>query len=336
MNEHQHNVDVEDVRGLLHRAVDDVWLRGDFAQVRVAARPRRQHWLAPVVAVAATVAVVLGGVAVVAQLQQRSPSSTVDDGTDPIAPTGTPTEGGRAATVTTWFVGRTGLGPRLFPERHVLQHVHGTDLDSAVSYAVESGPDDPDFNAWPGQDLQAFASAVDGTVVIDLSEDLPRPPTMTVAEARMMLQSLVWTASDALATQGGDGGDRPVRFTVQGRPIGSLLGVPVGAPLSKAPADQVMSPVQITSPQQGQTVSRTFTVMGQASTPEANVVWELWGGNHVVQSGYATAAECCTLAPYVFEVTAPPGTYAIVVHDTDDSDGEGVTTTQDTREIVVK
>ena len=75
---------------------------------------------------------------------------------------------------------------------------------------------------------------------------------------------------------------------------------------------------------------------GRAATFEANVVWELKRGADTVRNGFTTAQECCTLAPYSFTVTAPPGDYTLVVHDTDESDGEGIGTSQDTKAITVE
>jgi hypothetical protein len=326
-----HDPHEEDLRRLLHDAADDARPVGDFGRVRAAAvRPSGQRWLGPVVGVAAAVAVVLGGVALVAQLQQRSPSSSVDDGTGPVAPRTSPSGPGRTITVQTWFVGSTAQGPRLFPETHVIKGVHSTNLDAAVSEAVEVGPMDPDLTAWPGDGLSTFATSDGGTIVVDLSRDLPRPAGVSEAQARMMLQSVVWT------TAGAGGGAEPVRFTVQGRPVGSLLGVPLGAPLWKTSVDDTLSPIYTTSPQQGDVVGTTFTVQGRANAPEANVAWELEQGSRTVQQGFTTARECCVLSPFSFEVQASPGTYTLVVHDTDESDGEGRGTTEDTTEIVVR
>jgi hypothetical protein len=65
-------------------------------------------------------------------------------------------------------------------------------------------------------------------------------------------------------------------------------------------------------------------------------VWQLRRGEEVFREGYTTAAECCTLSPYSFTVSAPPGTYTLVVQDTDVSDGEGVGVSEDTKEITVR
>jgi hypothetical protein len=94
--------------------------------------------------------------------------------------------------------------------------------------------------------------------------------------------------------------------------------------------------VLVESPAQDATVPTTFTVRGRAATFEANVVWELKRGDATVRNGFTTAQECCTLAPYSFTVTAPPGDYTLVVHDTDESDGEGIGTSQDTKAISVQ
>jgi hypothetical protein len=57
----------------------------------------------------------------------------------------------------------------------------------------------------------------------------------------------------------------------------------------------------------------------------------------VVKQGFTTAEECCTLSPYSFEVTAPPGSYTLVVHDEDASGGaEGAGQVEDTKRIVVR
>ena len=64
--------------------------------------------------------------------------------------------------------------------------------------------------------------------------------------------------------------------------------------------------------------------------------WELMQGDTVVKRGFTTAEECCTLAPYSFEVTAPARHYTLVVHDEDPSGGEGLAPWQDTKEITVR
>jgi hypothetical protein len=326
----------DDLRHALDDATSGVHPRGDFADIRsrlVEEPPAGRRWWAPTVAAAAAIALVLGGVTWFAQHQQRTaPTAEPGDtgGHDPVTRT-TPRSAGRTATLPTYFVGDTAAGPRLFPEQHVVDDIHGTDLAAAVEEVVGRGPIDPDYQGWTAHDALVGSAESDGaTVTIDLSQQLRRPADMDEEEATMRLQSLVWTADDVV------GQDLPVRFTVAGAPVDSLLGLPTTEPLTKQSADQVMSTVQVTSPTQGEVVPTAFAVQGQAATFEANVVWELKQGDRVVRNGFATAAECCTLSPYSFSVTAPPGDYTLVVHDTDESDGEGVGTSQDTKAITVE
>jgi hypothetical protein len=127
-----------------------------------------------------------------------------------------------------------------------------------------------------------------------------------------------------------------VRLLVDGEQVDQVLGVPASEPLGAGSADSTLATIWVTSPAEGATVERRFEVTGQAAAFEANVVWELKQGEEVVDSGFATAAECCTLSPYSFTVSAEPGDYTLVVHDTDESDGEGVGTSQDTKQVTVE
>jgi hypothetical protein len=92
----------------------------------------------------------------------------------------------------------------------------------------------------------------------------------------------------------------------------------------------------VTSLENGQAVTSPFTVQGRAAAFEGNVQWELMQGGTVVRRGFATTAECCTLSPYSFSVSAPPGDYLLRVHDEDPSGGEGRAPTQDTKQLTVR
>ncbi len=165
----------------------------------------------------------------------------------------------------------------------------------------------------------------------NLADPLARPAGMSEETAQMVLQSLVWTADQATTSS------KPVRFVVHGQPAAQVLGLDTSAPVAAAGADSVMSTVSIDYPIQDADLPSVFEVRGRAATFEANVVWELKQGGRVVRQGFATATQCCTLSPYSFTVSAPdgPGRYTLVVHDTDESDGEGVGTSEDTKDITV-
>ena len=145
------------------------------------------------------------------------------------------------------------------------------------------------------------------------------------------MQSLVRTADAAAKST------QPVTVHGPGRTRGERARRRRPTPPSRrAGDDSVLATVLIESPAQGATVPTTFTVTGRAATFEANVVWELKRGDATVRNGFTTAQECCTLSPYSFTVNAPPGDYTLVVHDTDESDGEGIGTSQDTKDITVQ
>ena len=228
-------------------------------------------------------------------------------------------------------MGRTAAGPRLFAESHRVTDATGIALHAAVQEVLTGSPLDSDYeNLLGGLGVTATAEANGGQVTIDLSEPLSRPPGMNEEQAQMAVQSLVWTA-DAAAP-----GSGPVVFTVDGAPAAEVLGVDTSAPVERASDDSVLSTVSITTPGEGAVVPTRFEVTGQAATFEANVVWELKRGDEIVRNGFTTARECCTLSPYSFSVTATPGDYTLVVHDTDESDGEGIGTSEDTKQITVE
>jgi len=328
--------DDSDLRRLMGDAVSDVHPRGGAEQIRDRAhRPAAGRWVPLVLAAAVATVVVIGGVGWLGQ-QSQAPAQS------PAAVPGTrDSSGGQeessaarttpAVEVPVYYVGDTAAGPRLFAETHLVEGVSGSDVDAAVREAIGSPPIDSDYTEWAPSDRVATSTSSDGkTVTIDLAEPLPRPDGMDAETARVTLQSLVWTAGAAVDSAA------PVRFTVAGQPADRVLGVDTAAPVERASAEAVLATVSVSSPTEGATVPSEFEVRGQAATFEANVVWELKQGDTVVRNGFNTAQECCRLTGYTFKVSAPPGDYTLVVHDTDESDGEGVGTSQDTKRISVR
>ena len=93
-------------------------------------------------------------------------------------------------------------------------------------------------------------------------------------------------------------------------------------PLAQGDPMAVQASVWVISPQEGDTVGRTFTVEGRGAFFEANVSWQLLQDGAVVDEGFTTAKEGMTLSPYSFEVTAEPGDYVLHLLASDYS-GEG-------------
>ncbi len=326
------NPDDSDLRGILDDAVTDVHPQGGTEQIRARAdRPSATRWVPITLAAAAATAVVIGGGTWLAQHQSSSPPAAGPG--SPQAPTSqSPTSQPATRTVSlpVYYVGQTASGPRLFPEQVRLTDVSGTSLQAAVEALVSHEPADPDYEGFPSDWGTVRATLADGVIEVDLS-DQHGVSELTEEAQTAYLQAMVWTATETA------GHDLGVQFRVDGEPVADpFAGDAAGGPVQRAGEDSILSPVIVDSPAQGATVPTTFTVEGRAATFEANVVWELMRGDTTVRHGFTTAEECCTLAPYSFQVTAPPGDYTLVVHDTDESDGEGVGTSQDTKDITVE
>lgn len=305
--------DDQDVRLLLEDAVAGVEPRGRLDTVRARTTPgARRPWgwgaAAAVVATAAVIAAVVGVTGLPGSRPTRpSPASQVPASS--LAPV--------------YFLGDTGVGPRLFREDRPGPSGSGATVH-ALQLAVTGAALDPDYRSvWPTGTRVTGVSDGTGSVVVHLDGTglSARPAGVTPAAARMSVQQLVYTARprpDSPST---------VRFEVGGSPAGRLLGVPVGS-VAPAPRDGTLAPVSISSPSSpGDTrvaVVSPFTVRGTASAVEANVQWELRKGDTVVAHGFTTARECCTLSPYTFRLRADPGDYTLVVHD-EDASGAGAT-----------
>ncbi len=323
----------DDLHSLLHDTVSDVHPENGLDAIRQrtsTARPSVSRWLPLTVAAAAAVVVVIGGTAWVARTTSSNTPAASEHQHSVNSKVNAPAHD---LTVPVVYVGSTASGPRLFTEYQVVRDTTETPLQAAVSLAFYLPPVDPDYvNYLSVLGVSAEATESGGAISLDLSKALPDlPQGMDATTAHMVVQSLVWTADTAASA-----GRAPVTFTVGGQPTSRVLGVDTSSPVAPDSPDSVLAPVSIASPGDGAHVSTTFEVRGQAAAFEANVVWALKQGSTVVRHGFTTATECCTLSPYSFTVQAPPGVYTLVVHDTDESGGEGVGTSQDTKTIFVQ
>ena len=262
----------------------------------------------------------------------------------PSAPAPTGGAGGPTA-LPVYFTGDAPTGPRLFREfRPAPSGTAATSearLAAALQLAVAGSAADPDYRSdWLEiGDGDHTVTAEDGTgasgrLVLrfgDAADVAERPADMARGTARLAVQQLVYTAQAVVQER------VPVTFADStGRPLPTLLGE-AATTVDAAPALEVQAPVWVISPQEGQQVGRTFTVQGRGAFFEANVSWQLLDiAGTVVEEGFATARECCTLAPYTFEVTAEPGDYVLRVYSADVSGGEGPGEPEDTKRITVR
>jgi hypothetical protein len=340
MNAH----DDDRLRTLFDDAVSDVEPRGGLDRIRDRTGSRtRRPWVwgagGAVLATAATVAAVAmlaSGPGTTDAGPGPAPATQPSEPSEPAQTSATEPPGGTPVTVSVYYAGETSRGTLLFKETH--QVALDNPALAAARLAVVGAASDPDYRTlWP-QGTNVTAVSFDGnghgdqgTATVALSGDgLTAKPTGT-GDGLLALQQLAYTVQDAL------GARAPLQFTVDGTHADTVLGQPVSQGVETQSADSVQSPVQIDTPADGATVDRTFTVSGRAAAFEANVQWELMQGDTVAEKRFTTAAECCTLSPFSFEVTAPgPGDYTLVVHDEDVSGGEGSGPVKDTKRITVR
>lgn len=314
--------DHERIRRLLDEAVADVEPRSALQEIRsrTATGTRRRGWAwaagAVVAATAASIAAVvtIGG----------NPGTTGATSSGPAA------QGQAAWSV--YFLGDTGRGPRLYRELH---NAGGSARVDVLQQALDGDADDPDYrSAWPeGTTVSAVQVAEDSPgsmVTVDLTGPplTGRPAGVSAQEAQASVQQALWTLQELVPPRS------RVAFTVDGSSVATLLGVPVDRPMAGA-AEDALAQVWIDEPAEGALVRSGFEVSGLANAFEANVQWELRKGDAVTKSGFTTAKECCTMAPYSFTVKAPPGEYTLVVHDSDPSDGEGFAPWRDTKTVTI-
>jgi len=333
----------DDLRRALRDAVSDVHPTPALDDIRsrtdkvIPMAGQNKRWFLPTLAVAAVMALVVGG----AFWMNRDddpvpgPAGSPTQGTSPTtspSPTAEPELTARAVPV--YFIGDAARGPRLFREFQRQQVCAATDclLKAATVSAISGEPLDTDYRApWPsGTGLRSVE--YDGDVLtIDLTGDVhDRPSGMNAETAELAVQQLIFSAQAGLGE-----GRVPVQLLLDGSHTDEVLGVPASEPLAAANPDDVQAPVQIDTPTEGESVTSPVKVTGRAAVFEANVVWEVMQGDTVVKQNFETAQECCTLSPYSFTVDLEPGTYTLVVHD-EDMSGEGLPVNQDTKEFTVK
>ncbi|MCW2832829.1 MAG: hypothetical protein JWN68_782 [Nocardioides sp.] len=261
--------------------------------------------------------------------ESTSPSEPVETSTEPAGSS----EPADTVTVPLYFVGETPQGPRLFREFRAVPS--DKPLVEAAALVTAGDTLDPDYRSlWPLLEITEI-SATDGLLLVHLPGDgfTERPDGMSKQDAELAIQQLVYTL------QGVQQERVPVQFD---RPDTSarLFGLSTESPYSNAPALEVSSMVNITSPEQGSAVGGdTLAASGVASSFEATVPWEIRQGETVVLEGFATAEGWMDkLYPWETDVdvsTLAPGDYTFVALTSDPSDGEGGGPHEDTKDFVL-
>lgn len=251
-----------------------------------------------------------------------SPSETPSETAPPTSPPAETTPPVQSLTVPVYYVADSGDGPRLVREFHAVE-TSLSPIAAAVNQMLTAAPADPDYTSlWaPGVEVTAAEVGADFIGV-----DLSAPPTVD-DDADLAVQQLVYTATAAAASNGQDG-SLPVRITVGGQDPSE--------PVGRADPLEVRQLVQLNDPAEGATVPSPVTVTGEAAVFEATVLWELRRDGEVVDSGNTSTTECCTFAPFTLELDLEPGSYEIVMSESDPSGGEGRPPMSDSRTFTVQ
>lgn len=214
-------------------------------------------------------------------------------------------------------------------------------VSEAITLAVSGTPVDPDYRSlWPrGVTARAAAYDVD-TLEVDLRSSSPlrkRPAGMNKWQARQAIEQVVYTAQGALGQ-----GRVPVQLLLNGKHSDQILGVPTAEPLANGSPLLVLNHVNVTSPEQGATVSgKRLRAAGVANSFEANVLWRIRRGNTVVKRGFATADGWMDdkLFPWTTRIDISqlaPGDYTFVALTDDPSGGaEGHGPHRDTKDFTI-
>jgi hypothetical protein len=342
----------DQLRRLLNDAVSDVEPDDRLEELRASVRPgaRVVHHLhaRPWYAAAAIVAAVICLVAYitnVASNKSSGPGFATPGGstgptiiaTDTSQPSPTTASGTPAGDVLIYSLGDGPKGDVLYPEA---VPAGGDPLHTAIS-ALMAGPRDPDYrSAWgPGSILTAQLRH--GVVEIELGAmRAHRPRSMSARTADEIVQQAIWTFHAASGRH-----DTQVQFLRHGKPAASVLGVAADHPLQPGHVLDVLSLMSISSPVEGQEITRgRFVVTGTNNGPESNVILELRRspGGQVVLREHGSALGSGGDRLYGWSVPIDtsdlsPGTYTVVASNDDLSGGgEGFGPATDTRTIILE
>jgi hypothetical protein len=248
-----------------------------------------------------------------------------DDGSQTAEPAGT-------VTVPVYFVGDTPQGPALYREFRKVEA--DNPMEEAVALMTAGDALDPDYGTlYPGGSFDTVTVEGDLIVVTVPDDGWKAPVDQTKDEARLAVQQLVYTV------QGIQQERLPVEVRLEGSAT-SLFGVDTAGGVQAAEPLDVLAFMNVTTPEEGATVSGSFTAEGVGSSFEATVIWEVRDDSGAaVLEGFTTAEGWMDkLYPWAADVdvsSLAPGTYTFAAITDDPSGGEGPGPTEDTKTITV-
>jgi hypothetical protein len=270
--------------------------------------------------------------------EPTSPPASTEPTTEPEPSETTDTASPATVAAPVYFVGETPLGQRLY--REFRKVVADDPFGEAVALMVAGDALDPDYDSlYPDGGFAGIeVDETEGVILVEAADDGWSTPAagMTDAQAQLAVQQLVHTVQ-GIAQQ-----RLPVRVWL-GEPDNAvpLFGIDTADGVGAADPLDVLALVNVTSPEEGATVSGTFTASGLASSFEATVPWEVRQGDKVVLKGFSTAEGWMDkLYPWESKVDVSdlaPGDYTFVAMTDDPSGGtEGAGPFEDSKSITVE
>jgi immunoglobulin-like protein involved in spore germination/sporulation and spore germination protein len=318
---------------------------------RISARSARWRWrfnlslASAATAVAATVVAVTVGVV-----------SCQPPGRQPIPPGGPTTTGVRPSTVGTaasasptgqpvtasapvYLTGDVEGTPLLYREFHTLPVGDGSiaaRIRAALGDTLAGRALDPDYGTlWTPGATVGSVQLVGQVAVVNLVDTDPpsgtgSPGALPAAAAQAMVQQVVYTATAVAADRGVQLTGVRLRFAGVTRSV--YRGADVSGTLTRSP---VVAPIWLISPQQGQHVTRTFTVSLAGVVYEATMRLRVRDthGTVVTDQQVILSVSGPNQGTASVSVTLPPGAYTLEAYTNSAKDGHEID--RDDHEIVV-
>lgn len=323
--------DDQDLRVALGLAVDDVAPTDRLVRIRQEThrrgRRRRTWW------VSSGAVLALASVVTVALVSGTSSPPRAEE------PAGTPSP---APAQESFSVFHVGPGPD-GPDAPAATLYRSRVVSSSLGAALTAPPADPDYRTlWPVGSLGDVVSDADFVIVGLTDESLAeRPAGMSVEEARLALQQVVYSVQESLGTDAG------VLFELPGGTDAEVVyGIPTDL-VERAPDLVVLSHLSIDEPTEGAVIPRSagsFTASGWGNSFEASGSCSLLDGAAVPVAGPLVAQMSGWMEPRLFpwELTVDlsavaPGSYTLACRTDDPTGGaEGRGADTDTRTVIVE
>ncbi|MGA8845118.1 MAG: Gmad2 immunoglobulin-like domain-containing protein [Nocardioides sp.] len=328
-------MDDQDLRTALESAVENVEPTDRLHRIRHETRShvrRRRAWLAAGGAGLALASVVTVALLTGTSSPQRAPDPAVSPSPEPST---------TSSTYSVFYLGPGPDGPAAPADTLYRARV----VSPSLVEALTRSPSDPDYRTlWPSGSLGAIAgdSGSGDVVTVALRDETlaERPAEMSLQEALLALQQVVYSVQAAFDTRAG------VRFEwPDGSAAETVYGVPADL-VEAAPALEVLSHMSIDRPIEGATYRRdveAFSARGRGNSFEASGACSLQGDD-----GFTVGPFLATMSGWMgprlfgWEATidlrdVPAGTYVFECSTDDPTGGtEGRGTDYDTRTVVIE